>query len=61
MKSFVELDTSSFAESVVILDIDGTLTADGLEPSPEAMEKVGELALVADVLLCSNGDRKSVV
>ena len=57
MKSFVELDTSSFAESVVILDIDGTLTADGLEPSPEAMEKVGELALVADVLLCSNGRR----
>ncbi|OGG80049.1 hypothetical protein A3A39_03080 [Candidatus Kaiserbacteria bacterium RIFCSPLOWO2_01_FULL_54_13] len=55
MKTFSELDVENFRDSVVIIDVDGTLTRDrGETVEKDSAQKLAELAKVADVYLSSN-------
>lgn len=55
MKSFDELDAGSFAGSIALIDIDGTLTHDGgANVTPSVAQKLQEIAAVADVYFVSN-------
>jgi len=53
--SFEDLAVAQFKDSLVFLDIDGTLIADNeSEPSGKVLKKVAALNKVAKVWLCSN-------
>ena len=55
MHSFAELSVERFRDSIVILDVDGTLMRDqGEAIAEDAARKIRELSAVADVYLCSN-------
>ncbi len=59
MRTFLELDEGAVRGSVLIVDIDGTLTHDGGEEfDAEVLKKLSALALGAEVYLCSNGPRE---
>lgn len=55
MTRFADLDTSRFRDSIVIVDIDGTITYDrSAELSPESLRVLRELTAHNRVYLCSN-------
>jgi len=54
---FTELNIDNFAESIVVLDVDGTLVFDGdLALSTDTILKIKELSNISKVYLFSNGD-----
>ncbi|TAL48874.1 hypothetical protein EPN83_02865 [Patescibacteria group bacterium] len=55
MRFFEELDLTDLKDSIVLLDLDGTLVPDGQSDiSERAMRKVEELKRANEVYLCSN-------
>lgn len=56
MQTFLELQTSAVTGTILLLDIDGTLTHDhGTEIDLPIQQKIHELSQVAEIYLCSNG------
>ncbi len=56
-KHFFELSTETLAGTTVILDVDGTLLADGASLlDPRTQEMLSKLSDIADVYLCSNAE-----
>lgn len=62
---FENLDTASIKDSLIFLDVDGTLVADNqASPSEEVLKKVKSLSLRNIVWLCSNsfnGNRNEII
>lgn len=57
LKHFFELPVETFSGSTVILDVDGTLLADGASTlDSRTKETLSKLSSVADVYLCSNAE-----
>lgn len=54
MKYFVEIDSQTIKNSVILLDIDGTLKPDGAALATGVREKVEELNQINEIYLCTN-------
>ena len=56
MKTFLEIDTKNFNNSLMIIDVDGTIVPDKCKSiSSEIINKIKELAERNKIYLCSNG------